>query len=117
MKTTILILLFASLSFAQIKSLNEAELKNELTRCLIERLGFKQQAQQTDSLITELQKSQQREWIKDLQLGACAEEKFSLSQQLLNFECPKQSWLDHFEIGFLGSILLIVLIYGGIAIL
>lgn len=117
MKTLIFVLFFVPITFTQIKTLDETKLKHELTRALIERLGFKQQADQTDSLISELQKSQQREWIKDLQLGACAEEKFILSQQLLNFECPKQSWYDTFGIGFLSSIFLIVLIYTGIAIL
>lgn len=117
MKTPILIILFASLSFAQIKSLSEIELKNELTRCLIERVGFKLQAGQTDSLIIELQKSYQREWIKDLELKICSDEKFTLSQKLLNFECPKEPFYENFAFGFLSTIFLIVLIYGGIAIL
>lgn len=101
-KTIVLIIFFISISFAQIKSLSEQELKDELTRCLIERLGFKQQAEQTDSLISELQKSYQREWLKDYELRICADEKFSLSQKLLNFDCPQPSWYDTFFYGFLG---------------
>jgi len=117
MKTMLLILIFSALTFSQIKSLSETELKQELTRCLIERLGFKQQAELSDSLISELYKSRQREWIKDLELGACAEEKFALSQQLLNYECDKPPFYDAFAFGFLSTISLIILIYGGILIL
>ena len=116
MKTAILIIIFnalliTGLSFPQIKSLSEAELKNELTRALIERLGYKQQAEISDSLISELYKSQQREWIKDLELGACAEEKFVLSQQLLNFECPESSWWDNFAFGAIFTVSVIALAF------
>lgn len=114
----ILIIIFIACScYPQIRTLSEAELRNELMRCLIERLGFKQQAELTDSLVSEIQKSHQREWLKDYELRICADEKFNLSQQLLNYECPKQSWIDHFEVGFLGSVLLIILTYVGIAVL
>lgn len=109
-----LILLNVSI-FAQFKHLSENELKDELTRCLIERLGFKQQAELVDSLINENYKLNQKLWLKEFELKNCADEKFYLSQQL--FECPKQSWYDKFAFGFLSTIFLIVLIYGGIAIL
>ena len=103
MKVIFFLILLNAVNLAQIRHLSETELKNELTRCLIERLGFKQQAAQTDSLISELQKSHQREWLKDYELRLCSDEKFSLSQQLLNFECPKQSWYDSFFYGFVGA--------------
>lgn len=114
MKTAILIIIFSALTLAQIKSLSETELKQELTSCLIERLGFKQQAELSDSLISELYKSRQREWIKDRELGVCAEEKFVLSQQLLNFECPKSSWWDNFAFGsiFTVSVIALALLVG-----
>lgn len=126
-----LIIFFASLTFAQvqnpkayakninigIKSLSEQELKDELTRCLIERLGFKQQAEQTDSLISELQKSYQREWLKDYENKVCSDDKFNLAQKLLNPDCPSPPFYDNFAFGFLSTIFLIILIYGGILIL
>lgn len=102
-KTIVLIIFFISISFAQIKSLSEQELKDELTRCLIERLGYKLQAELTDTLISELQKSQQREWLKDYELRICVDEKINLSQKLLNYDCPQPSWYDKFFYGFLGA--------------
>ena len=114
----ILIIIFIACScYPQIRTLSEAELRNELMRCLIERLGFKQQAELTDSLVSEIQKSHQREWLKDYENKVCSDDKFDLAQRLLNPDCPSPPFYDNFAFGFLSTIFLIILIYGGIAIL
>lgn len=117
MKVIFFLILLNAVNLAQIRHLSEAELRNELMRCLIERLGFKQQAELTDSLVSEIQKSHQREWLKDYENKVCSDDKFNLAQKLLNPDCPSPPFYDNFAFGFLSTIFLIILIYGGILIL
>ena len=111
MKTLILII-FPILLFAQEDSTQNNYpsniIWNDLPFIFTEYDAYKANSEIIDSVLSELVKSKQINWLKDLEITNCVEEKIEIEMKYQDFE-PKRGWYENFFTGFVGASLLFLI--------